>query len=546
MKPLSAAFLVVGLFMASSVARLEAQFAEAAKLLASDGALGDEFGRAVSISGDRALVGAYYEDDVVGSAAGSAYVFERNVAGTWTQVAKLLASDGHMEDQFGRSVSISGDRALVGSWKDDDLGDVSGSAYVFERNVGGAWTQAAKLLASDGAVGDWFGYTVSISGDRALVGAIGDDDLGSQSGSAYVFERNAGGAWTQVAKLTANDGAANDVFGQEVSISGDRALAGSYWDDDQGSQSGSAYVFERNAAGTWTQVAKLLASDGTAGDWFGNSVSISGDQALVGAVADDDWGPSSGSAYVFKRKPGGTWTQAAKLLASDGAAGDSFSVSVSISGDRALVGALDDDDLGEYAGSAYVFEWNAGGSWAQVAKLLASDGSEGSFFGVSVSISGDRALVGAYKESRVGPSAGAGYVFESTVCSVPLSSAEVVRLGSPPNPNALLPGLTSGPVIGSTWDPTIEHITFMPGATFDFLAITANPTNLDLGPFGTLLCDPAIIFSILSVVAGVPFAVAIPSSCAFVGASICTQGASLDPLGTILLTNALDITLGTF
>jgi hypothetical protein len=284
---------------------------EQAKLLASDGAAGDGFGVSVSLSGDTALIGARYDDDN-GEWSGSAYVFVRS-GGLWTEQAKLLASDGAAQDDFGRCVSLSGDTALVGARYDDDNGSASGSAYVFVRSDG-VWTDQAKLLASDGAAQDEFGRCVSLSADTALIGAYADDDNGSVSGSAYVFVRS-GGVWTEQAKLLASDGAAGDGFGVSVSLSGDIALIGAYADDDNGSLSGSAYVFVRSG-GVWTEQAKLLASDGAAGDGSGYSVSLSGDSALVGALWDDDNGSASGSAYVFVRS-GGVWTEQAKLLASD-------------------------------------------------------------------------------------------------------------------------------------------------------------------------------------------------------------------------------------
>jgi len=336
-----------------SVIPLDSAFAvtEDAKLTASDGAAGDFFGFSVSMSGDKAVVGAQGDDDA-GPDSGSAYVFEKD-GGTWTQTAKLTASDDEAGDSFGVSVSISGDKAVVGAAFDDDAGPDSGSAYVFEKD-GGTWTQTAKLTASDDEAGDSFGVSVSMSGDTAVVGALLDDDSGADSGSAYVFEKD-GGTWTQTAKLTASDGAAGDFFGFSVSMSGDTAVVGALLDDDSGADSGSAYVFEKDG-GTWTQTAKLTASDDAARDSFGDSVSISGDKAVVGARGDDDAGPDSGSAYVFE-KDGGTWTQTAKLTASDGAGGDRFGSSVSISGDKAVVGAAFDNDAGSRSGSAYVFEF---------------------------------------------------------------------------------------------------------------------------------------------------------------------------------------------
>ena len=322
----------------------------------------------------------------------------------WLQQAKLTASDGAAYDLFGLSVSINGDTVVVGSYADDDNGSSSGSAYVFER-TGGIWTQTAKLKAGDDTAGDYFGRSVSISGDTVVVGAYKDDDNGSNSGSAYVFEKPPGG-WadmTQTAKLKASDGAVSDYFGTSVSISGDTVVVGADCDDDNRRSSGSAYVFEKPPGG-WadmTQTAKLTASDGAAYDYFGRSVSISGDTVVVGALYDDNNSIADpGSAYVFEKPPGG-WadmTQTAKLTASDGAADDHFGNSVSISGDTVVVGAQRDDDNGiADAGSAYVFERPPGG-WAdmtQTAKLKASDGAADDDFGSSVAISGDTVVVGA-------------------------------------------------------------------------------------------------------------------------------------------------------
>jgi hypothetical protein len=227
------------------------------------------------------------------------------------ETKKLLASDGAADDEFGRSVSISGDTAIVGAYYDDDNGYNSGSAYIFYRDQGGVdnWGKVKKLTASDGAAWDRFGWSVSVSigGDTAIVGAWVDDDNGIESGSAYIFSRNYGGVdnWGQVKKLLAGDGSAYDRFGYSISVSGYTAIVGAYGDDDNGASSGSAYIFYRNQGGAnnWGEVKKLLAGDGAAGDWFGRSVSISGYTAIVGAPYDDDNGNSSGSAYVFVESP---------------------------------------------------------------------------------------------------------------------------------------------------------------------------------------------------------------------------------------------------
>ena len=280
---------------------------------------------------------------------------------------KLVPNDGAVNDWFGYSVSISSDGnvALVGAINDDDKGTDSGSAYIFTKQANGSYTQTQKLLASDGAETDYFGHSVSISGDGnvALVGAYQDDDKGANSGSAYIFTKQANGVYTQTRKLVATDGDAYDVFGYSVSISGDGsvALVGAYGDRDKGGDSGSAYIFTKQANGSYTQNSKLVASDGADYDQFGISVSISSDGSvvLVGARGDSDKGAFSGSAYIFTKQANGSYTQTRKLVPSDGAARDNFGISVSISGDGgvALIGACVNRGSGStYSGSAYIFK----------------------------------------------------------------------------------------------------------------------------------------------------------------------------------------------
>ncbi|HBO45905.1 MAG TPA: hypothetical protein DD670_18690 [Planctomycetaceae bacterium] len=189
---------------------------------------------------------------------------------------------------------------IVGANGDDDKGSNSGSAYIFE-STDSDWIPIAKLTASDGTTDDSFGRSVSISGNVAVVGAHFDDDQGTNSGSAYVFHDSESG-WNQVSKLMADDGAANDWFGYSVSMSGDRVLVGAFQDDDKGADAGSAYLFEDTGSG-WILVSKFTANDGAAGDYFGYSVSISGTMAVAGVYGDDDKGSSSCSAYVFNTVP---------------------------------------------------------------------------------------------------------------------------------------------------------------------------------------------------------------------------------------------------
>lgn len=264
---------------------------EVKRLSASDGAANDNFGIAVGISGDTVVVGARSDDFV----RGSAYIYDRNRGGTdnWGEVKKLIASDGARGDQFGLSVGIAGNTVVVGAPGGNGF---RGSTYVYERNTNGIenWGEARKLTAPDAAVNDLFGSSVGISSDTVVVGAFGDD---VSKGSAHIYQRNKGGAgnWGFVKKLSASDGVAVDLFGFSVGISVDRVVVGAVRDD---SQRGSAYVFERGMGGTdnWGEVQKLTASDGVGDDNFGISVGIDGDSVIVGANGDDSL---KGSAYVF-------------------------------------------------------------------------------------------------------------------------------------------------------------------------------------------------------------------------------------------------------
>ncbi len=368
------------------------------KLLPNGGADFDNFGVSVAISGTTAVVGAWHDNDN-GPYSGSAYLFDTT---TGRQIAKLLATDGAAVDEFGFSVAISGATAIVGAILDDDNGTESGSAYLFDTTTG---RQLFKLLPDDGAAIDRFGLSVAISGlpgkEVALVGAFLDDDNGADSGSAYLFDTATG---AQIFKLLANDGAAGDRFGWAVAISGATTIVGAFGDDDNGTQSGSAYLFDTT---TGWQIAKLLPDDGAVEDYFSWSVAISDTTAIVGAYRDDHYGNASGSAYLFDTTTG---RQIFKLLADDGAAFDEFGRSVAISGATAIVGAYLGDDNGADSGSAYLIDSTTG---RQIAKLLANDGAVGDYFGISVAISGATAIVGAYWDDDNGTNSGSAYLFDA-------------------------------------------------------------------------------------------------------------------------------------
>jgi len=380
-------------------------FVDEQKLTASDGAFGDNFGQSVAISGSTVVVGA--RADTIGAdiSQGSAYVFNRQGRG-WVEEQKLTASDGAVGDQFGLSVAISGSTIVVGAWLDDIGGNAEqGSAYVFNRQ-GGSWVETQKLTASDGAAVDFFGWSVAISGSTVVVGAFADNTF---QGSAYVFNRQ-GGSWVETQKLTASDGVAGDQFGTSVAISGSTVVVSALTGAIGGNLfEGSAYVFNRQG-GSWVEEQRLTANDGRAFNLFGWSVAISGSTVVVSARGDTIGANfNQGSAYVFNRK-GGSWVEEQKLTASDGGAFDEFGTSVAIDGSTIVVGAAVDATGGK--GSAYVFN-RQGGSWVEEQKLTASDGMVRDFFGSSVAISGSTVVVGSVNDTIGGNFAqGSAYVFE--------------------------------------------------------------------------------------------------------------------------------------
>lgn len=383
---------------------------EQGRLLAADAAASDQFGVSVAIFGDTAVAGAYFDDDA-GNASGAAYVFVRS-AGVWTQQAKLYASDASTNDQFGVSVAIDGDTIAVGAYGKMVSGAASaGAVYVFVRS-GMTWTEQAKLTASDAASGDLFGGALSLAADTLMIGASGDNNAGgNDAGASYVFTRS-GTIWTEQAKLTASDGATLDSFGRSVALSGETAVIGALFDDlASTNDAGSAYVFTR--AGTvWSQQAKLTASDAAASDRFGISVALSGDTALIGSYQDDHaGGNNAGSAYAFTRS-GIVWTQQAKLTAAAAADSDLFGFSVALAGHTAVIGAqLDDTTAGANSGSAYLFT-RSGSAWTERSILLGADSALSDQLGSFVALSADTAVIAApLDDTPGGGDSGSAYVF---------------------------------------------------------------------------------------------------------------------------------------
>jgi hypothetical protein len=304
---------------------------------------------------------------------------------------KITASDKASNDNFGKSVAVGSGRIVVGADRDDDNGSNSGSAYIY--NLDG--TNQIKITASDGAATDLFGQSVAVGNGRIVVGAEGDDDNGSDSGSAYIFDLNG----TQLAKITASDGAEYDRFGYSVAIGNGRIVVGAYGDD---LFKGSAYIFDLDG----TQLAKITASDGVDsqtvafhyGDNFGRSVDVGCGRIVVGASGDDF---NKGSAYIFDLDG----TQLAKITASNRGFEDFFGASVAIGNGRIVVGNPYDDDNGSNSGSAYIFDLNG----TQLAKITASDAAADDRFGITVDIDNGRIVVGAYGDEN---NKGSAYIFD--------------------------------------------------------------------------------------------------------------------------------------
>jgi hypothetical protein len=389
---------------------IDPEWVQTQKLFASDGKANEYFGESVAISGLRAVIGASNSAPAGIQDAGAVYVFKRDGFGAWNQEAKLTAPDKSENDRFGFSVGIDGDRIAVGAFLSSPNNTLNaGAVYVFSRSTG-AWLVESKLTAEDKTSGDKLGHSVSVNGDRILAGAVGNDPAGLlAAGAAYVFVRNVSAVWSQEAKLTCLDKAAEDNFGYSVSLNGERALVGAFRSDPGNlTEAGAAYVFLNNGSSSWTQEAKLAASDKHANDRFGISVSLYGSKALIGAQDSSPDGLSgAGSAYMFARTEN-SWSQITKLTASDKIPNGQFGASVSLSNSKALIGSY---FIENGAGAAYVFADN-NGSWLQVAKLVASDRAPFDYLGLRVSLDGNRALVGAPRSDPGGvDGAGAAYIF---------------------------------------------------------------------------------------------------------------------------------------
>ncbi len=405
-------------------------WSQQSRVEAADSGSPDYFGRRVALQADTAAIGAEY-DDAPGSNSGSAYVFLRRNGLTWSQQARLVAADGAANDLFGCAVGLDADTLVVGALSDDlpSSKTDAGSAYVFVRS-GTAWSQQAKLTASDREVGDNFGSSVAVDGDTAIAGAPNNDDpvAGTDAGAAYIFVRS-GTVWSQQAVLLASDRSADDRFGGSVAIRGDTAVVGAWQADNVGAVfSGAVYVFTRSGT-AWTQQARLAPGDIVAGDAFGRSVSLGQDNLAVGADGCDASPLSNvGAVYLFSRT-GTTWFADGKLMLADRLDNDQTGAWVSLSGARVLCAPRTRSPTNAYA---YVFART--GVWIEEARLAPAGPTNFASFGYGVALDGDTAVCTAPNETASGgANSGAAYLFVMDNDRDGLGNALEASLGSNPD-----------------------------------------------------------------------------------------------------------------
>ena len=395
-------YLIAAAVLGLAGSAMADNFFELAKLVPSDGMANDQFGAKVSASGEYVLIGAHRDDDN-GESSGSAYVYWPNSTGTWIRF-KLVPADGGAGHFFGSDVSIDGNIALVGARNDHTKTAFSGSAYLFERQSSGVWTQLQNLYPSDAEVEDNFGYSVALSGDICVIGAT--SWAGQAGKAAYVYERQPNGLWEESARLQP-EGLSGDGFGSSVATDGESIVVGVPYDDDLGTNSGSAFVYSQSESGDWAQVAKLLGSGIGSDHHFGRNVEVDGETIMVSGNQGN-----YGHVYVFERSGSSDWAEVQAIADPHGPSGHAFGGAVALEGDVAVIGSYLDSGVDQFTGTARVYVHELG-QWTYRHFLRASDGS--SRFGAAVDISGETVVIGAYGDDDNGTDSGSAYIFDAGV-----------------------------------------------------------------------------------------------------------------------------------
>ncbi|WP_047545506.1 T9SS type A sorting domain-containing protein [Psychroserpens sp. Hel_I_66] len=425
--------LLTGVLLLLSIMLNAQGWGQIQKIVPGDRELGDHFGYAVAMSGDYALIGAEW-DDVTSLNTGSAYVYKKANNGNWIEHQKLTAPDKRANDIFGFSVDINGNFLIIGARAQDydasnsNFISAAGAAYIYEKDTNDNWVFVQKLIASHRETTRQFGRCVAISSNFAIVGVdqenydVAGENFVQNAGAAYVFERNNAGEWIEVQKIVASERSTFDYFGYNgLSIDGNYAVIGAMQEDEDENEvntmpsAGSAYIFERNTSGVWNEIQKIVASDRTQGAYFGWSLAIDGNSIVVGSNQDNNF---TGAAYVFEKDENDIWNQVQKLTASNSDNGDQFGFDLDIDGNRIIIGARY-RDIGSPGddGGAYIFEKQSG-TWEETAFVYDMFNQTSEYFGYAVAISGDFALAGAYQdgedeneENDLG-SSGAVFVFD--------------------------------------------------------------------------------------------------------------------------------------
>jgi len=331
----------------------------------------------------------------------------------YREVSALLASDAEAHDYFGISATVDGNRLVVGAGGKDIAAPNAGKVYIYEWNpTTSAYIEVAQLTASAAAAYDYFGVSVALSGNRLVVGAYGKDTAGVAAGKVYIYEWDpTTSAYIEVAQLTASDATAYDYFGVSVAISGNRLVVGAYVEDTAVPNAGKVYVYDWNG-NAYVEVAQLTASEAAAYEWFGSSVALSGDRLVVGAYTEDTVGLNVGKVYAYDWD-GSAYVEVVQLTASAAEAYDKFGSSVALSGNRLVVGACGVYTTGVDAGKVYVYDWNGVTSvYDEVTTITDYAAQAGDWFGRSVTVDGDRLIVGAGGKDTVVPNVGKVYIYD--------------------------------------------------------------------------------------------------------------------------------------
>ena len=465
------------------------------------------FGSSVAIDGDIIAVGAFGDNDL-GLISGSVYIFGRQ-GHAWDFEQKLYGSEISKYEYFGESVAIDGRWLVVGAGGEDYASSGPGAAYVFARRAGG-WTEVAKRTPSDTAAHSRFGSSVAISGERFVGGAPSADFHGSNAGAAWVYELESG-SWEEKQRLEAGFGSPADLYGSAVAVEGDTAVVGAVGDAHPSWATGAAYIFEKQGDHWEVEQRLMEPGDPELLDFFGRPVDISGDRIAIGAVNDRNAGGRSGAAYVFARQSDG-WALDERLAIGVGAVNDQFGGALAIDGDLLLVGASGDDEAEADAGAVYLFERGAGG-WTQQAKLMANDAAAGDRFGRATGLAVDRLIVGAPRvENAAGERVGAAYVFDRDGSGWSQQPALFAGAGSPQAgfgsavavdgnivavaaPQQPISAATTGAVHifelqGGTWVETARRTATQPGDTHFGADVALHGTTLIVGASGGAATPP--------------------------------------------------------